>query len=310
MVELGRNFSRGVLVRLVAVLVVVTVVLAANTDFITKVYLKQQLTHTGYIINGSIIVLFLLGIGRVIGGLLRYMREEQALQHFAASIDNATTETNTGIPARSLISQRFQTILSLNRQSAPINHAALASTLVARESTTISLPKFINNILILTGVFGTIISLSIALVGTSNILGSSPQEVGDMGMVIHGMSTALSTTITAIVCYLIYGYFYIKLTDAQTHVLSEVEQVTAVYLLPRYAHTPDNIVHHVAGLVKELQEVARNMRTAQSDYVDAGSQLHSIVSTLDQRVKPVSEDLSSIKRILNEGFRLPETDGD
>jgi hypothetical protein len=199
-------------------------------------------------------------------------------------------------------------MLSLHRQGAPINHAALASTLVARESTTISLPKFINNILILTGVFGTIVSLSIALVGASNILDTDQQQAGDMGMVIHGMSTALSTTITAIVCYLIYGYFYIKLTDAQTHVLSGVEQVTTVYLLPRYHHTPESIVHEVAGLVRELRGVASEMRSAQSDYADAGSRLHSLVATLEQRVTPVSEDLRSIKRVLRDGFRLPEGD--
>ncbi len=302
--EFNRNFSRGVLIRMAMVAALVIGVLVANIDFLNDVYLRRQLTRTGYIINGAILALFFLGLGRVIAGLFRYMREERAINRFAAAQEEESTHPAADISPRSLVAQRHETILKLSRQHAAINHAALASALVARESTTISLPKFINNILILTGVFGTIVSLSIALVGASNVIGGPQQELGDMGMVIHGMSTALSTTITAIIAYLFYGYFYLKLTDAQTQVLSGIEQVTSLYLLPRYAHTPDNLVHRIAGLVKHLQEVAESMRSAQFDYADSGSQLHSLLAALNLRVKPVSEDLKSIKQTLREGFRL------
>ena len=127
-----------------------------------------------------------------------------------------------------------------------------------------------------------------------------------MGMVSHGMSTALSTTITAIVCYLVYGYFYLKLTDAQTHLLSQVEEVTTLYLLPRYGHTPDNLVHRVSGLVQGLQQTVEMMRSVQVDYAEAGAQLHSLLSSLNQRVKPMNDDMKQIKRTLREGFRLPD----
>ncbi len=308
MMESKSNVSRGVLVWLIVVLVVMTALLAINTEFLTNVYLRNQLTATGYIINGGILALFLLGLGRMVVLLLRYMREERALYRFARALAMDSPLASIDLDQNTLIARRYQEILTLSEHNAPINHAALASVQVARESTAISLPKFVNNILILTGVFGTIVSLSIALVGASDVLGSAQQGPGSMGMIIHGMSTALSTTITAIVCYLVYGYFYLRLTDVQTHLLSQVEQITTFYLMPRYAYTPDNLMQRIAGLVKALSGVAEVMRTVQADNMAASTQLHSLIASLNQRTKPMSDDLKSIKRVLHEGFRLPETE--
>ncbi len=307
MVEIQQNFSRDVLVRLVVVLVLVAAILALNTDFIVNVYMRNQLTITGWIINGSILALFLLGLARITLVLRRYMEEEQALKRFVRALVDDQPDPDAGLHRGCLIAYRYQAILTLSRDNAPVNHSALAAAQVARESTLISLPKFVNNILILTGVFGTIVSLSIALVGASNVLDAPQQGPGSMGMVIHGMSTALSTTITAIVCYLIYGYFYLKLTDAQTHIFSQVEEVTTLHLIPRFAHTPEDLVQRVATLVKGLNQVTEMMRAAQADSVEVSNQLHGLITDLNQRTEPMSGDLKSIKEILREGFRLPKS---
>ena len=306
MLARSHNSSRGVLVRLGVVLVLFVLLLAVNSEFLRDVYLRNQLTTIGWIVNGGILALFLLGLARLVFLLLRYMREERALQRFMRELQADPGHPPLDHGEDTLIARRYQEILLLSRGHAPINHAALASVLVAQESTAASLPKFINNTLILTGVFGTIVSLSIALVGASNVLGSAQQGSGDMGLIIHGMSTALSTTITAIVCYLIFGYFYLKLTDIQTSLLGRVEQVTAIHLLPRFAVTPDSLLQRVSGLVQSLGEAAAVMRTLQSDHLAAITQLHSLLAVLNQRTQPMSDDLKSIRRVLHEGFRLPE----
>jgi len=142
------------------------------------------------------------------------------------------------------------------------------------------------------------------LVGASNLLDTA-QGSGDMGLVIHGMSTALSTTITAILCYLFYGYFYIKLTDAQTHFLSGVEEVTAVYLLPRHAPDSENMLQEVAGLIHALREATNGMRIIQQEYAEAGTRLHTIAARLDERMRGTTENIQDVKQLLREGFRLP-----
>ncbi len=308
MIEFRAGFSLRVLIRLFIVLGLVAIAVLFSLDFIEGLYFRDQLTPTGFAVNGGIVALFLLGMGRIVSGLVRYVREERALAHFVKLFEEDAYLPAAQFDTGTLIYRRYQTVLALSRQNAPINHGALASALVAGESTRLSLPRFIHNILILTGVFGTIVSLSIALLGASNLL-QSAAEMNSMGMVIHGMSTALSTTVTAIVCYLVYGYFYLKLTDAQTHLVAGIEQVTTLYLLPRYASDSDTMLHEVAGLVKGLQQLAESMKTTHFDYARAGSQLKEVVAVLNQGVAPMSTDIQAIKSLLREGFRLPDASG-
>jgi hypothetical protein len=306
MLDIQTNFSRRMLFRLVILAVVVLVLLLANVDFINKVYLERQQTPFGLMINGAIMLVFLLGLAKVIMALLHYMREEAALARFVRQLDGDPKKLLKGIGRKTIIARRYSTLQELSDRHARINHSALASTLLAYEGARISFARYVSNILILTGVFGTIVSLSIALVGASNLLDTA-QDTANMGLVIHGMSTALSTTITAILCYLFYGYFYIKLGDAQAHLLGGVEEVTSVRLLPTFSKDSASMLHEVAGLISGLRDAAEQMKAIQGEYAEAGSQLQAIAGTLDKRVQGTAEELDNIKTILRDGFRLPAT---
>lgn len=302
--EFKTNVSRTILIRLALVAVVAAAALAASLSFLSDFYTENQLTPVGLTINGGILLLFALGLSTVVWNLIRYAREETAIAEFAERLQLESHRPLEGVDGDSLIALRYEEISNLGRRHAPINHSALAATLQARESTRLSFPRFIHNILILTGVFGTIVSLSIALVGASNLL-DTVGEVGNMGLVIHGMSTALSTTITAIVCYLFYGYFFLKLTDVQTQVLSAVEQLSTLYLVPKFAHTTETVVHELAGMLHTIQEVTRTLRETQATYDEAGRRLVDVVSRLGPSLGDMREDLAQVKHLLREGFRLP-----
>ncbi|MET0095107.1 MAG: hypothetical protein ABW120_16325, partial [Sedimenticola sp.] len=260
-IQFRSNLSRKVLVRMIIIAALSAALLVWKLDFINDVYFRDQLTATGLIINGSILALFVLGIVKIIWILLAYGKEERNMKRFVENLeDNANPLTD--VNEKSIISHRFRTMETLHQSNTPVNHNALASTLVASESTRNSFPKFINNILILTGVFGTIVSLSIALIGASDLLASAI-NVDGMGLVVHGMSTALSTTITAIVCYFYFGYFYLKLTDVQTNLVSAVEQVTNNYLLPRFQVQTESILYEFTGLIRSLQGLVNQMEGSQ-----------------------------------------------
>ncbi|MDH3858478.1 MAG: hypothetical protein OEV07_10830, partial [Gammaproteobacteria bacterium] len=175
----------------------------------------------------------------------------------------------------------------------------------ADEATHFGLIRYINNILILTGVFGTILSLSIALLGASDLIDSADASLGGMGLVISGMSTALSTTITAIVAYGIFGYFYTRLNDVQTHFLSGVEHLTSVYLLPRYVRSGDDILHKMGDLIKSVIFATDNMKKTQQLYHDSAVSLQQTIDANQQQIDNLNHEMEAIKQILREGFRLP-----
>jgi ABC-type transporter Mla subunit MlaD len=127
-----------------------------------------------------------------------------------------------------------------------------------------------------------------------------------MSMVIHGMSTALSTTTSAIVCYLIFGYLYLKLTDVLTQLLSGIEQATSLYILPRYTYQADSMLHEVGSLVKALRSAADSMAQTQMDYAEMGRNLNEITAGYGDRMAQLNADMKQIKQLLKQGFRLPE----
>ncbi len=309
MIDLTMNYSRRVLLSLLALLMIAVALVLGGLKLIGEVYFSNQLTDTGLIINGIIVGLFIIGTLKIIAVLLQYQSEEGALRQVADALEEGDYLPESEVSPRRLISQRLAAIRSLGKRNAPVDHSALAATLLASESTRISFARFINNTLILVGVFGTIVSLSMALVGASDLLGNV-ESMGGMERVIHGMSTALSTTMTAIVCYLFFGYFFIKLTDAQTRLLSAIEQVTTLHLLPQYAHSSDTMFHEVAGLVRSLQQVVTQMQQVQGDYLAAGQGLREVVDAVNQQVTPMGQNIETIKGVLHEGFRLPPRDSD
>ena len=228
------SLSRRILIQFVLALLALGATIVINLEFLTRFYLAQQQTDTGIIINSVIAGIFVVGLCNLLLLLLRYLREESALRGFVENVENLSELPTQNLPSDSLIVKRYAALRSINNAQGEINHNALAAMLTADEGTRLGVVRFINNILILTGVFGTIVSLSIALIGASDLIESANASLDGMSLVIHGMSTALSTTITAIVSYVFFGYFYLRVKDVQTHLISGIEHLTSVYLIPRF----------------------------------------------------------------------------
>ena len=82
MIESRSNFSRRMLIRLIVLGAIVVIILLANYQFINELYLKNQQTPVGLIVNGGILLVFLLGLVKIVTTLFYYMQEESALARF------------------------------------------------------------------------------------------------------------------------------------------------------------------------------------------------------------------------------------
>lgn len=281
-IKARHHYTRNVLIQFVFALVIFLLLLYWRKDFFIQIYVDNQVSTVGWTINGGIALLFLGGLYRVVQLLLRYMREEAAINRF---VHNIVVEEDPleHVDENSFVADRYATLKMLHRKRASINHSALAATLLATEASYNSFPKFVHNTLILTGVFGTIVSLSIALLGASDMIGNAA-EIGNIGTIIHGMSTALSTTMTAIIAYLFFGYFYLKLTDAQTYLISRVEEVTATHLMPYFELSDDALHKEFADTLKASGGLVKRFDKAQAAYQAAANQMTDTITHLQAAV--------------------------
>lgn len=316
-----KRYARSILIQMAVVTIAVLALVLWQWPFLTSLYGRAGATAAGYIVNGMIGVLFAVGVFALLRMLLRYAEEEAALDLYESNIGFGIHNLE-GVAADSIIAQRHMQMIELYRRRAPIDHGALAASLVARESVSMGAPRFINNVLILTGVLGTIVSLSIALLGAADMIGENAGDAG-LGMVIGGMSTALSTTMTAIVAYLIFGYFFLRTLDVQTQYLGRIEQLTTTELLPRYQSDAGAMVSDYSRLLKTGADLLERMDSAHREFSRITGSLERLVADLGRRTdsnsqfagelqtligRQITENARSsreIHELLREGFRLP-----
>ena len=299
------NLSRSVMIQWFIFLILSLFSLFVFSTDLEKIYLSEGQTNTGIYLNGLIIFLFVLGMGRFIMLLVRYQREEKMLRQFHRNISESPDDMLKDLSSSSIIAERFNTLQQMATTHVEINHQALASTLIAAESTRTGLLRFVQNILILCGVFGTIVSLSIALFGASTLLESSVSSSG-MGMVIHGMSTALSTTMTAIICYLSFTYFNGALQSVQTNFLSAIEHLTTTHLIPKLQITPDTIDRQLASLLRAMALLVQEMHQNQGEAPKLLEQITQIKQNSEAQHDAAMTQIHALQETLKQGFRLPQ----
>ena len=235
--------------------------------------------------------------------LFRYVNEHRILLHLTELLKENAKNPTARLSPKSLAVSRYKAIEWVAGQNAPINQAALAASSNAHENSRLTLIRFVHSTLILAGVFGTVVSLSMALIGAAGLL-NSPEGVKEMSTIIGGMSSALSSTITAIVCFFIFAYFYLRLNDARIQLLTHIEDMTSMFLIPKVTHSEDGMIRQVTQLTDSLSKAADKVLMLEDNLMQVGERLQSVVEDLHGKVN--SDHLGEIKNLIRKGFHLSE----
>lgn len=302
--------SMRLIIALVAGLLIFIFMLRAK--LVLSIYFSDLKT---IILNGTIVSLFILGLIHLIKAYRHYGFEEKSLADF--SNDQVNKVKNSKKNRLSIIMKRYLVIEDLYHRRVPINHGVISSIMTAEESLYQSFPKFINNVLILTGVFGTIVSLILALVGASSVLEDAMPGEG-IGTMLSGMNTALTTSATAIVCYFLYTYFYQRFTDVQTYVFAKVEEKVLMEIIPQFAFDTDTVNHETKELIRELgklasetkdnsiqvRETINGLNNYSQQYLQSMQLLIQSQESQQTRSESIINRLETIRGVLIDGFRL------
>ena len=306
--NISRNTARSTLFQVVLFLVLLAVALFWQRNNIADLYLSGEINPVGWLLNGVIILLFLLGMLRMISLLLSYSSEHSVLERLVESVNEGMNDPAGDLSEEALAVKRFRYVSEMTRQSNTVDQGALASNLSTSEQSRFTLVRYVNSILILLGVFGTVVSLSIALIGASSLL-DSPEGANKMGMIIGGMSSALSTTMTAIVCFVVYAYFYLRLNNARAQLLNGIESMTATYLMPNAVTTEATLMRQVSELTSALNASVERLTEVQQHFITAADHLNASVLRQSNNGGVSQETLTEFKELLREGFRLPTPTG-
>ncbi len=287
-----------------------------KSELVREIYFIDDKT---IILNGIIFLLFFMGVIHLIRSFVHYSFEEKQIRTFVSDKELGNEDFIENISTESIIAKRYFTVKNLYDRQVPIHHGAISSIMIAEESLYQSFPKFVNNVLILTGVFGTIVSLIFALVGASSVLQTALPGAG-MGVMLSGMNTALTTTATAIVCYFLFTYYFQRLTDVQTYVFGRVEEAVLIHIVPEFSFDSEAMNFKTELLIKELQKLVKEMKKGSGfiqdslaglnehnqDYIEKLAALISGHEHQLAKTEHVATKLESIKEVLVDGFRLKD----
>ena len=301
--NIKKSSAKNTLIQIVVFLVVSAGLIFYKKLAIATLVTSGDISKIGLIINAIIIILFLAGMFKIVLSLFRYIDEHHAVMKVAQNLKSNVLDPLASISPKRLISRRYHNIEWITKQGSPVNHAALASSVNASESTRLTFIRFVHSTLILAGVFGTVVSLSMALIGASGLL-NSPEGVKEMGTIISSMSSALSSTVVAIICFFIFAYFYLRLNDSRIQLLNDIEEVTGLYILPKVSHSEEGMIARVSELTASLNQATERLLSVQHTFNHAGHTLQAAVDDLQGQVQGSS--LNEIKDLIRKGFHLSE----
>lgn len=271
-------------------------------------------TGIGRSIIFVILILGILGCMCAIGHWLRYtstevgwlesvrgrLRRAQSTTESAAAPEGtediptvaATIDLNRlaeGIPRNSLVGDRLGTILRMKQAQVKVSIAALQQSSILKESAswTLSLPAYIASIVMMLGLLGTFIGLSLMVADIQNAMPdpSAPAastewaaSVSGLGRILAGKKTAFSATLAGLAVSIVVSMCNFGLARAQSKLYDELERFTTEELLPATVPALDDETPW-EKLARQLGDSFENLQSLATAQARSAEQLAAVETT-------------------------------
>ena len=298
-----KPYSKNGMIQIAAVVGIALGIGVWQNQFITNFVMGPSSTEVGLFLNTGILALLGMGMARLLGLMGSYAKEEKAVQAFYKSFTQDAPSPLANVNADSLIAKRYETINNLSGQNTNINHEALAALTASEEESKLGLMRFLASTFILLGMLGTIVSLGIALLGASDLL-VAMTNINDIGVIVNGMSTALSTTMSGILAFLIFRFSLMKLEQTQQNLLFSIERITVLNILPKVQPNSEALVPRMLSMIRSLDSLVQQMALNQKEMSQTSTLLHDNVAQYNETMEGMSKGFDDINQTLSKGFRL------
>jgi len=152
-------------------------------------------------------------------------------------------ELSEGIPPQTLIGDRLRTIAQMRQARARVNVDALQQSTMLKESASwsISFPAYVVGLVMMLGLLGTFIGLSMMVVDIQQALPGTRTDanaaqwassVSSLGRILAGKKTAFSATLVGLCFSIIVSTLNFAMARAQSHFHDLMERFTSEELLP------------------------------------------------------------------------------
>lgn len=207
-------------------------------------------------------------------------------------------ELAEGVPLQTLIGDRIRMIGQMKQARAKVNVDALQQSSMLKESArwTISFPAYVVSLVMMLGLLGTFIGLSMMVVDIQQALPGAQTEanaaqwassVSSLGRILAGKKTAFSATLVGLFFSIVVSALNFALARAQSQFYDLLERFTAEELLPATApafddQTPwEKLSTQLGDSFEHLQSVASEQTRSAEQMVAVEKTFATVIENIE-----------------------------
>ncbi|MGB1241739.1 MAG: MotA/TolQ/ExbB proton channel family protein [Chitinophagales bacterium] len=259
--------------------------------------------------------LFVVATIMLISLLLKLQRESNALDRIeeTAILSKENLEDIKGSLPESWIKDRINKVASLAILNAEIKEQQMSKIVEERYRVSGNMIRYIANSMIFVGLLGTFLGIIQSAQGFESALKASPTgapsaSYNDISAIIGGLDKALGTSIVGVISSLILGFMLLAVKNLQHHLITRLEEVSMLRILPYYRKEQSFSMHEaiadsverilpqtMKNATERLQEAAGLLKDSTERLYSSQGNVMNLVTNIQAAVQSLDSSSSGFE---------------